>query len=104
MAGKNKETNGEPTALRQAFGDQVELLDEDGAAQSYKILAELEVNGVNYAILQSKAMRQEDEIEVFRVVTDAEGEQQLETVTDEEEWELVEEAFDDSQFGSDEQP
>lgn len=104
MAGNNKETNGEPTALRKAFGDHVELHDGDGAAQSYKILAELEVNGVNYAILQSKAMQQDDEIEVFRVVTDAEGEQQLETVTDEEEWELVEEAFDDSQFGSDEQP
>lgn len=104
MAGKNNEKNGEPTALRQAYGDHVELHDEDGAAQSYKILAELEVNGGSYAILQSKAMQQEDEIEVFKVVTDADGEPQLETVTDAEEWELVEEAFDDSQFGSDEQP
>lgn len=92
------------SALRQTYGDHVELHGEDGTAQSFRILAELAVNDSTYAILQSKAMEQEDEIEVFRVVADSDGEAQLESVTDEEEWELVSEAFDDSQFGSDDQP
>ncbi|QMV40541.1 DUF1292 domain-containing protein [Cohnella cholangitidis] len=96
--------NNELSALRQAYGDHVELHDEDGTARAFQILAELTVNGSDYAILQSKEMRQEDEIEVFKVVPGADGEAQLETVTDEEEWELVEEAFDDSQFGSDDRP
>ncbi|WP_239617526.1 DUF1292 domain-containing protein [Cohnella mopanensis] len=94
----------ELSALRQAYGDQVELHDEDGTGQIYRILAELTVNGSDYAILQSKEMQQEDEIEVFKIVANADGEAQLETVTNVDEWELVEEAFDDSQFGSDDQP
>ena len=90
--------------LRQLYGDSVELFNEDGSALSYRILAELTVEGKRYAVLQSEAMKQEDEIEVFRVIADTDGETQLETVSDEEEWELVAEAFDDSQFGSDDQP
>lgn len=96
--------NNNLSALRQTYGDHVELQGEDGASESFRILAELAVNGGTYAILQSKAMEQEDEFEVFRVIANPEGEAQLETVTDEEEWELVAEAYDDSQFGSDDQP
>ncbi len=96
--------NDDLTELRQAFGDQVELHAEDGTAHTYQILDEITVNGNNYAILQTEAMKQEDEIEVFRVVSDPGGDIELETIADEEEWELVAEAFDDSQFGSDDQP
>ncbi|WP_256760091.1 DUF1292 domain-containing protein [Cohnella sp. WQ 127256] len=92
------------STLRQAYGDHVELHGEDGTAETYTILAELDVEGSDYAILQSKTMQQEDEFEVFRVVVLANGEAQLENVTNEEEWELVAEAFDDLQFGSDDQP
>jgi len=92
------------TGLRQLFGDSVELITEDGTSLSFQILAELTVKDIPYAVLQSEAMKQEDEIEVFRVEAGPDGEAQLESVTDEEEWELVAEAFDDSQFGSDDQP
>jgi uncharacterized protein YrzB (UPF0473 family) len=101
MVNKEKE---ELTTLRQAYGDQVELQGDDGASQLFRILAEITVSDNIYAILQSEAMQQEDEFEVFRVVTDPNGDIQLETITDEEEWERVSEAYDDSQFGSDDQP
>ncbi|BBI34818.1 DUF1292 domain-containing protein [Cohnella abietis] len=100
----NNKAPSELSALRQAFGDQVELHGEDGTAQSYHILSELTVNGRDYVILQSEAMKQDDDFEVFRVIGDTSGDVQLETISDEEEWELVAEAFDDSQFGSDDQP
>jgi uncharacterized protein YrzB (UPF0473 family) len=101
MVNKEKE---ELSTLRQAYGDEVELQGDDGASQVFRIVAELALNGNNYAILQSEAMKQEDEIEPFRVVADSVGDVQLETITDEDEWEQVTEAYDDSQFGSDDQP
>lgn len=88
-------------ALRQQFGDTIEL---NGEKETYDILAELTVNGSAYAILQSESMRGEDDIEVFRVVEGAQGSLQLETVEDDDEWEAVAEAYDDAQFGSDDQP
>jgi uncharacterized protein YrzB (UPF0473 family) len=94
----------EIASLRKLFGDSVDLNDENDRSVTYRILAELTVEGRQYAILQSDAMLQNDDIEVFRVVPDPEGDLQLETVEDDEEWELVAEAYDDSQFGSDDQP
>jgi uncharacterized protein YrzB (UPF0473 family) len=99
----NKE-NEKLSTLRQAYGDQVELQGDDGASQLFRIMAELNVSGSDYAILQSEAMQLEDEIEVFRVVADPGGDLQLETITDEDEWEQVAEAYDDLQFGNDDQP
>jgi uncharacterized protein YrzB (UPF0473 family) len=91
------------SSLKQAFGEQVELLAEDGEAEAYKILAELTVNGNRYAILQSEAMQEDDEFDVFQVIEES-GKLGLESVTDEDEWELVAEAYDDIQFGSEDRP
>lgn len=90
--------------LKQAYGEYVELNAEDGTTQSFRILSELALNGQHYAVLQTEAMVQEDDIEVFKVIVEEAGEIGLETVTDEDEWEQVAEAFDDIQFGSDDQP
>ncbi|MFC5405204.1 DUF1292 domain-containing protein [Cohnella soli] len=92
------------TALRDKFGDAVELLTEDGKTLEFRILAELAVGTNNYAVLQSEAMSKEDEFEVFKVVDSGDGDPQLETVEDDDEWELVAEAYDDQLFGSDDRP
>lgn len=92
------------SALREQYGDRVELFAEDGATLIYLIAAEMTVQGTQYAVLRQTSSKDEDDIEVFRVVAGPEGSVQLETVADDEEWELVAEAFDDSQFGSDDQP
>ncbi|MFC5471677.1 DUF1292 domain-containing protein [Cohnella suwonensis] len=92
------------SALREKFGDAVELLTEDGKTLEFRILAELAVGTGNYAVLQSDAMRKEDEFEVFKVVDNGDGDPQLETVEDDDEWELVAEAYDDMLFGSDDRP
>lgn len=103
MPGERLEGSGFP-GLRERFGDSVELLAEDGSEAAYRIEAELILNGRRYAVLQTEEMRREDEIEVFRIVADPNGEPQLETVADDDEWELVAEAYDDSRFGSDDRP
>lgn len=92
------------SGLLERYGDTVELSAEDGSALTYRILSELSVGSGFYAVLQSEDAGQEDEVEIFRIVKDPDGEPQLETVTDEDEWDRVEEAFDDLQFGSDERP
>lgn len=91
----------ESGALRRQYGNAIEL---NGEKEPYEILAELTVNGNPYAVLQSAAMQGEDAIEVFRVVEGEQGSLLLETVEDDDEWEAVAEAYDDAQFGSDDQP
>lgn len=103
MEDKNKELSHALT-LKEVYGDFVELEGEDDTSSEFKILAEITVNANRYAVLQSEAMKQEDDIEVFRVVEEADGQLGLESIADEDEWELVAEAFDDNQFGSDDQP
>ncbi|XID95465.1 DUF1292 domain-containing protein [Paenibacillaceae bacterium WGS1546] len=104
MAGERMDGSSGVPGLRERFGESVELSAEDGSEKAYRIVAELTVNGQRYAVLQSEEMRQEDEIEVFRIVADSDGEPQLETVADDDDWELVAEAYDDSRFGSDDRP
>ncbi|QJC52836.1 DUF1292 domain-containing protein [Paenibacillus albicereus] len=81
------------TLLKQAFGREVLLVDEDGGEIAFVILAEFELDGSHYAALQSPAGRKEGEVEMFRVASQ-EGEPQLETIEDDEEWELAAEAYD----------
>ncbi|TJY43513.1 DUF1292 domain-containing protein [Cohnella pontilimi] len=96
--------NPEPGSLKDSYGPFVELTGDGDITVTYRIEAELAIDGRLYAILQSESMRDEGDIEVFRVDRDAQGSLHLETVEDDEEWERAAEAFDDLQFGSDERP
>lgn len=100
----NKLADSNIPSLKEVYGDFVDLQDEDGSSQPFRILAEMTLNTVRYAVLQTEAMLQDDEIEVFRVVKEQDGEMGLESIVDDDEWELVTEAYDDIQFGSDDQP
>jgi len=90
-------------SLKEAFGNFVVLNMEEGEVP-YRIMAELELEHGHYAVLQSEAMRREGDIEILRIVSVHQGQFDLETVESDEEWERVAEAYDDLQFGSDEQP
>jgi uncharacterized protein YrzB (UPF0473 family) len=92
------------TTLRERFGDELVLTENGKETETYRLLAELTLNGRRYAIVQTEAMRKEDDIDVMRIVDGPDGELQLETVEDDGEWEAVAEAYDDMQFGGDERP
>jgi uncharacterized protein YrzB (UPF0473 family) len=94
----------QPGSLKGAFGSSVELVAEDGTATAYEIKAEFQVNGRNYAALQSAAMRREEEVELFRVLHVSGQEPELESIEDDEEWEAASEAYDDLWFKDNEQP
>lgn len=83
------------TLLKEAFGEEVTLEDQGMDSQPYKILAEFELEGRGYAVLQSEGMKREDEVALFRIVLDEQGELQLEAVEDDEEWENVLELYDE---------
>ena len=103
MSEANSASGGTPS-LKELFGRTIELEGEDGASVLWTLLAELQVEGRSYAVLQSDAMRKDGDIEIFRVVYDGANAPQLESVEDDEEWENVSEAYDDLPFGSDDRP
>lgn len=83
------------TILKQAFGEEVTLSEGGSDSVPYRILAEFELDGKLYAVLQSEAMKREEELALFRIVADEQGELQLETVEDDEEWENILELYDE---------
>ncbi|MGG4146933.1 DUF1292 domain-containing protein [Paenibacillus algorifonticola] len=90
--------------LREAFGPQIELLAGGGVMETFVIKAEFRLGSYVYAALQSEAMKGEDEVELFRVIGELGEEPELETIEDDEEWELASEAYDDLLFAGDERP
>ncbi|GKU75632.1 DUF1292 domain-containing protein [Paenibacillus sp. L3-i20] len=89
--------------LKEAFGNDVELISEEGVTELFSIKDEFQIGDVLYAALQNEAMRGEDEVELFRVILGG-SEPQLETIEDDEEWEAASEAYDDLLFANDERP
>jgi len=84
--------------LRNAYGDDIILSDEQSDSTVYRLLKEFVFEGHTYAVLQSEALKKEDEVEIFRVVQDAEGTYELETIDDDDEWETVSELYDEMVF------
>lgn len=89
--------------LKEAYGNVIELVDDDGEEYAYQIRAEFKLGHAVYAALQTEEMRKEDEVELFRVI-EANDELQLESIDDEDEWETACEVYDDLQFADDTRP
>jgi len=91
------------SSLNEHYGREVELINDEGAAEAFTIKLEFTWGDIGYVALQSDAMVAEDEVEFMRVV--AEGDDiQLESIIDEDEWEAVSEAYDDLLFTDEERP
>lgn len=91
------------SVLKGVYGQEVELVGEDGQTESLRIVAEFRVGGSDYAGLQSALMRKSDEVAFFRILTGG-SEPSLESIEDDEEWEAAAEAYDDLLFDGDQQP
>jgi uncharacterized protein YrzB (UPF0473 family) len=83
------------TVLKDAYGEEVALEDPSGESEPMQILAEFRVEAKQYAVLQSAAMKRDEELALFHIITDEQGELQLETVQDDEEWETILELYDE---------
>ncbi len=83
------------SVLKDQYGSDVILYDEQGREVTYRIMAEIQYQHKLYAVLQSKAMAKEGEIEVFQALQQVNGQWELETVEDEAVWEDVAELYDE---------
>lgn len=100
----NQMPEAEPTRqLREAYGNDIILYDEHQESVVYRIVSELILNGQGYAMLEKAKPGKEDEPEVYRVSLTDDGELELETIEDDDEWENVSELFDEWTFPADEQ-
>lgn len=84
--------------LEQAYGREIELVDDGGGTETFGLLAEFRLGDAVYAALQTPEMRRDDEIAFFRVVERAGGEFGLEDIEDEDEWETAAEGYDELIF------
>ncbi|AIQ22765.1 DUF1292 domain-containing protein [Paenibacillus sp. NPDC058367] len=82
--------------LKEAYGETVELEDEQGKSSIYDIIAEFEVGGIGYAVL--KGTGKDVEYEILRIVVSPDGLPELENIVDDEEWEDISELYDEMTF------
>ncbi|AIQ46006.1 hypothetical protein R70723_09015 [Paenibacillus sp. FSL R7-0273] len=85
--------------LKEAYGETVELEDEQGRSSVYNIVAEFEVGGRAYAVLAGSGKNAEKEI--LRIVVSPDGVPELESIVDDEEWEDISELYDELTFPAD---
>lgn len=75
------------------------LVDEDGGEHEFEMLAELEVEEQSYRVLipftEEEPEEEEEEVEVLilKVVFDEDGNEFLSDIEDDEEWEIVADAW-----------
>lgn len=84
--------------LRDAFGEEIVLFDEREQSAVHRVLAEFRYGGSIYAVLQSEELRKEHEVAIFKVNVPPDGEPELETIEDDDEWETVSELYDEMAF------
>lgn len=87
--------------LREAYGDDIILYDDREQSVVYKLLAEFQLGNQAYAVLQHERAKPDDEPELFRVTSGEDGELELETIDDDDEWENVSELYDEMTFPQD---
>ena len=83
--------------LREQYGEEV-ILSENGKDEpvTYRIALEFDVQDKSYVLLQAEGNADKDrEPLVFRVVPQADGEYDIETIEDDDEWEDVSELADE---------
>ncbi len=81
--------------LRESFGAEIILFDEQDESTVYRILTEFQYGELPYAVLQSKEMAKEGEVAIFRITRAEDGSLELENIEDDEEWEAVSEIYDE---------
>jgi len=80
--------------------EEIELVDEEGNVVKCLVLARLELDGKQYAIVVDE--ESEDEAGILRIDVDEQGKEQWVTVEDDQEWDRVAEAWEELYADEDE--
>ncbi|MEB3101992.1 DUF1292 domain-containing protein [Ferviditalea candida] len=88
-----------PSSLvRDEYGEDIVLFDEGKESSVYRLLSEFGLEDRIYAVMQSDELAEQDEVAIFRVLRNENGELQLESIEDDDEWEDVAELYDEMTF------
>ncbi|ANE47216.1 hypothetical protein SY83_14135 [Paenibacillus swuensis] len=87
------------TLLRDIYGAEVILTDEQEESVVYTLLAEFALASNNYAVLQSEELKKEDDVLIFRVLIE-DGKMELETIEDDDEWDNMFDIYDEMAFAA----
>ncbi len=74
------------------------LTDESGKESQFELIGTTEVDGCTYMAM-TPVEENSDEYVILKVVTDENGEDMLETIDDDDEFEKIADIFDDMLFG-----
>lgn len=83
--------------IADEYGSSITLTGEDGELLNYYVVHEFQKNLQHYVALQTKEMKKQHEVDFFKVV-EHNGELEIMTIDDDDEWEEVSEAYDDIIF------
>ncbi|CAJ1313982.1 DUF1292 domain-containing protein [Paenibacillus sp. PK4536] len=81
--------------LLEAYGLLIELTDEQNEVTVYRIVSEFQIDTGTYAVLQKDTVIPEDNVEILKIIDDADGQPELVTIDDDDEWEDVAELYDE---------
>ncbi|GIP20771.1 MULTISPECIES: DUF1292 domain-containing protein [Paenibacillus] len=84
--------------VREAFGPVVELHDEKGRTSYYRVEKEFDIAGQAYAVLLPDEDGKPAEPEILKIMTSQDGNLELVTIDDDDEWENVSELYDELTF------
>ncbi len=91
--------NNLPEDNEEELMDIYTLTDEDGNELEFELFGELDLDGQHYlGMIPLDAEDDNDEYVIFRLAGSQDGEDILETIEDDEEFERVADAFDDRYF------
>ena len=78
--------------------ETITLTDEDGVETEFEVIASLEMNGTLYYALSPVEDNDEGVCVILKLEKDENGEDILSTIDDDDEYEVVADAFDDLLF------
>lgn len=81
--------------LLEAYGLLIELTDEQNEVTVYRIVSEFQIDTGTYAVLQKDNGIPEDEVEILKIIDAVDGQPELVTIDDDDEWEDVAELYDE---------
>ncbi len=82
--------------VREQLGDQIVLLDQQ-QEETFFVVTELALNNKHYCVLK-KTMKKDDDEEFMFIVVEQGAELSIVPIEEENEWELVSEAYDNWLF------
>lgn len=86
------------TKVKDSIGTTLELTDEGGKPSYYVLEKEFDIAGKSYVVLLGDEPSSNQEPEIFQVIQNDEGQLELATIDDDDEWESVSELYDELTF------